>query len=701
MTTQHQYELERCLNILRDSTRALTLKQLARQMSWPRNEKSRLSDHLDYLVEQGKVRRIDTRHYTIAEHEKVVEGTLVCTRRGAAYLSTEVFDEDVYIPKHQLNAGMHRDRVLARLERSNGKRVASVIEVLERGTHTFVGVVHIVGKAQWIEPRDERLPDRIQLMTGSCEHGELVAARFDSYPRGRDDVPTASVIKRLAREGEAADETELMIYDLGLPTAFPRDVLEEAASSKLDVDKLLNSTHVDLRDVPFITVDPQSARDFDDAVSVQRLDTGGWCLSVAVADVSLFVSEGSRLDEEALVRGTSVYLPDRVIPMLPDHLSGDLCSLRPKVDRAAMVVQMLIDPEGNLGKATIKEAVIQSHQRLSYDAVTQYFNAADSSELPPLVRSQLDELKAVTRQLRKLRKQHGYLELELPEPKIVLDESGQVNSIDAYERQESHLMIEEAMLAANVAVAKFCINNQRETLFRVHGEPDEEKLDSFAVAFEKLGDAELSRSGVSGYSESLRRIGDPDVKALLSTLLLRSMMKAEYKTKLSLHYGLGFEAYLHFTSPIRRYPDLIVHRIVRQVLRSESHALRHDLSEVASQSNRRERLALEAERDVQALYKCLWLKDRIGERFAGFVIHVSVKGAFVKLGETHCDGFLPFERPPSRRRLNRRQPAVRVDPTGLPFQIGERVIVELEDVSVRRRRVQLKVAESDPLTEDQ
>lgn len=691
MTGSKKTEVERCLAALRNATRSMTLKQLSRTLSWPRQEKSRLQDLLQDLVEKGDVQLIGERHYAVASEGKMIQGTLVCTRRGTAYLSTDAYAEDLYVPRMKLGAGMHRDRVLARVGRYRNKLEAEVVEVIERGTFSFVGVVHCIAKAVWLEPRDERLPDRVRVTDGEAGHGEVVAAQFVTWPRNLDDIPTARVVKRLAREGEAADQTELLIYDLGLPTMFPNAVTTQADETEVDVDALLDGYHEDLRETPFITVDPQSARDFDDAVCARKLKTGGWLLSVAVADVSLLVEVGSPMDDEAFMRGTSVYLPDRVIPMLPDRLSGDLCSLRPDVERPALVVEMTVNEAGDISQPILKEAVIRSHKRLSYDAATEFFEDTEETGLSKVVQNQLIDLRQVTRVLRKRRQESGYLDLEIAEAKIQLDESGAVDSICAYERQESHLMIEEAMLAANVVVANFCIKHERETLFRVHGVPDEDKLKAFSEGLAQIAGIETTSSDVAEFSARLREVEDPDVRVLLSTLLLRAMMKAEYKTQLGGHYGLGFDAYLHFTSPIRRYPDLVVHRVVRGLLRKTSKVKSRSLAEIAGQSNRRERLALEAERDVQALYKCLWLKPRIGDQFEGFVTHVSAKGAFVKLGDTHCDGFIPFADSGGKRGPRRPQIVIGSrEALALPLHIGERIDVILMNVSVNRRRVELR-----------
>jgi ribonuclease R len=693
-------DVERCLAALRNATRSMTLKQLSRTLSWPRQEKDRLQDLLDTLVEKGDVTLIDQRHYALASEGKMIQGTLVCTRRGTAYLSTDAYTEDLYVPRMKLGAGMHRDRVLAKVGRYRNKLEAEIVEVIERGTFSFVGVVHRIGKGFWLEPRDERLPDRVRVTEGEADHGEVIAAQFVTWPRSLDDTPTARVVKRLAREGEAADQTELLIYDLGLPTMFPATVTAQADETELDVDALLKGHHEDLRETPFITVDPQSARDFDDAVCARCVETGGWILTVAVADVSLLVKSGSAMDDEAFMRGTSVYLPDRVIPMLPDRLSGDLCSLRPDVERPAMVVEMRVNELGEISHPILKEAVIKSHKRLSYDAATDFFEEPDESVLPKLIQDQLVALRDVTRALRRRRQASGYLDLEIAEAKIQLDEAGTVDSIRAYERQESHLMIEESMLAANVVVANFCIEHERDTLFRVHGEPDQDKLKAFRDGLSQITGIETVSSDVSEFSARLREIEDPDLRDLLSTLLLRAMMKAEYKTQLGGHYGLGFDAYLHFTSPIRRYPDLVVHRIVRGLLRKKGKSKSRSLSEIAGQSNRRERLALEAERDVQALYKCLWLKPRIGEHFSGFVTHVSAKGAFVKLGDSHCDGFIPFA--DAGRRRGPRRPQIVIgsrEALALPLHVGERIEVALINVSVNRRRVELRQLSEEELAE--
>ena len=514
-----------------------------------------------------------------------------------------------------------------------------------------MGVVHRAGKRGWIVPRDERLPDQFRIDGAEGEHGELVATEVVAWP-GRTEQPGhAVVIRRFSQQGDAARETEVAIYDMGLPVSFSEDALREAREFDDEAFQTEVSRRQVLSDIPFITIDPVSARDYDDAIHATAMSDGGWRLRVAVADVSHFVREGSALDIDAKARCFSAYFPDRVMPMLPDRLSGDLCSLRPDVERLAMIVEVDVSPKGHMSNVQLSEAVIRSHARLTYDRAARLiglhpnFDTAltPTSDIDTLCIPILETLRDVTRVLRKKRARVGYLDLDIAEPTVALDETGEVIGIQEKSRHEAHLMVEEAMLAANECAANFLIRHYGDKgVFRIHAPPPTEGLEKFYRLAGAL-DVSLNQAESAGaLTRTLAKHRSNPNSWLISLFLLRAMARAEYREVPAPHFGLGLDAYLHFTSPIRRYADLLVHRLVKAALNDEDVGFLDDLGELSRRISRRERLVLEAERDVVAVYKTLHMKQFLNQVLEATVTAISGHGAFVFFTDTKCDGFCPW-----------------------------------------------------------
>ena len=483
---------------------AVRVRDLMRRLGGSKADRIFLKERLETLAQEGLIVRMGARRYGRASDGDIVTGTLSVTRRGFGFIARDGGGSDIYVRGENIGMAMHRDRVQAQVyEGSRGRPEARIVKVLEAGTQTFVGYVHQARKAQWVTPRDARLPDRI-ILKGDAEHGQLIAAQMIRWPGPGGQTAEAEVLKVFAEDGPASQETDLVIYDLGLPIGFSEDALAEVEEESADV--LCDETYRrDLRNHPFFTVDPKSARDFDDAVCAREQPNGGWELYVAVADVAQYVRAGTALDEDAYARSFSVYLPDRVIPMLPDRLSADLCSLRPNVDRYAMVVRIEVGPKGQFNAVELMEAVIRSHQRLSYDQCGAALHLIPDPDQvlapePSDIERISDSMKAVldvSRVLRARRRRSGYLALEIPEPKVILGEDGLVDSVQPYLRHEAHLMVEEAMLAANEAVALYFVERELESVFRVHAAPPEEGLQRLQVQAEALG-IQLPRNGKAG-----------------------------------------------------------------------------------------------------------------------------------------------------------------------------------------------------------
>ncbi len=654
---------------------------------------------VEELVVSGDLLKLRGRRFTRPPLEGGFVGTLTLTRGGYGFIASENDEPDLYVHGKNLAGAMHRDRVDAVVVSSRpGRKEGRITRVLERGTHSFVGVVHLGRHAGWLVPRDERLPDRVTAVdVKDVRHGDLVAARFVEWPDASGRLPRAEIVRSLARSGEAASETDIIVYDLGIPIEFAEGVQQEADSFSEELAPEDLECRRDLRDRPLVTVDPATARDFDDAVHAERRPDGGWRMTVAIADVAHYVHLDGSIDESARTRGTSVYLPDRVIPMLPDRLSGDLCSLRPGVDRCAMVTEFTVDPQGTMSDIEFYEAVIRSHGRFTYDRAGRLLGVHPDADGPETEGDELDEFSPVlfalldaTRKLRGRRRRRGYLAIDVAEPRVILDEEGDVERIGSYTRHEAHLMIEESMLAANEAVATHFVERELPTIFRVHASPPDSGLERFRNQAASLGFRMEGKASARELSRAMKKCAEHPRAWLLNICLLRAMSRAEYRAEVRPHFGLGLDAYLHFTSPIRRYPDLVSHRLLKALLHGEELPALDQLDETARASSRSERLALDAEREVLLLYKTLYLQKHLGDVFEGTIVGVTGSGVFVLLEGTNCEGFLPLAgMTDDHYDLDQGGSTLVGSRSGAQYRLGHRIEVRLVDVNISRRRVQL------------
>ncbi|MCB9538719.1 MAG: ribonuclease R [Myxococcales bacterium] len=682
------------------------LRDLLRQLGLPRTDRDALRDRVDALVERGDLERHRGRRYGRPPPSGELVGTLTLTGRGFGFVAVEGLVDDVYVDARDLGPAMHRDRVRLRLQSDGRGRSSGVVtDVVERGTHTFVATCRQGRRGTPVlHPQDDRLPDHVAVDPEGLEadDGDLVAATFVTWPDRRGEGATARIIKRFGLEGEAARETDIIVYDLGLPLGFSEATEAQVAAFPAHIPEAELARRTDLRARRLFTCDPESARDFDDAMHAEARPAGGWRFTVAIADVAHYVTAGSPLDDDARARGTSVYLPDRVLPMLPHRLSSDLCSLRPDEDRLAMVVEFDIEPDGTLGEAQVCEAVIRSHARFTYERMGRLLGIRGPDDAPQTdddptfeaLRPVAEQLLHGTRALRAARRRRGYLELDLAEPRVLLDAEGKVDDVRPAPRHEAHKVVEEAMLAANEVIARQFVEADHPTIFRVHGDPSPDGLARFRLLADAFG-APLKGSSAptaKQLSKYLRGIADHPQATVLNVLLLRAMARAEYEASDAPHFGLGAPHYLHFTSPIRRYPDLIVHRHIKTALTGGEGPDPVALDELARHCSRRERLAVDAERTVEALYKALFLAERVGEVFDGTISGLTASGMFVQLDDHAVDGFVHVEQldddyyeldDDGLRLMGRRK--------GGFYQLGDRLRIKVRDVNVRRRRVDFAI----------
>jgi ribonuclease R len=590
---------------------------------------------------------------TQARPGSTVEGTVTANRAGYGFLKVEGLKDSVFISPPEMRGVMHGDRLRVRLSRDASDRWSGAVEqVVERAINAFLGTIEILGRSGWVTATDRRLQLRCALThedLKGVKSGDWVIARITKH--ATDHSPAqARVEKRLDPDRPVELATESAIARFDLPHEFSPEALREADSWGDHVDPLEANSRIDLRGLPLVTIDGDNAKDFDDAVYAEPHPIG-FRLIVAIADVSHYVRPGTAVDTEAVQRGTSVYFPTRVIPMLPHSLSDKLCSLAPHVDRLCFAADMVISKQGALKSATFYPAVMKSAARLTYtlayDALFKGTPAA-RTQLGPLL-DKLMVLVDVYRALYKARGRRGALDFDAPEAEFVIDSSERVRGIELRARNDAHKLIEECMILANVAVAQELEKTRTPTLYRVHGKPEELKLDRLLSTLTALGiEAQIPENVTTRDLQAItKRLGTSAERPFVESLVVRSMPQAVYQPPNIGHFGLALSHYAHFTSPIRRYPDLVVHRTLKALIQAPGgSAVTYDADALASlgdSTSKLEKRADEADRYVNTFLKCTYLRERIGQTFQGLITTVVDFGCFVQILDVAVDGLLHID----------------------------------------------------------
>ena len=597
-----------------------------------------------------------------------------------------------------------------------GRAEGQVVEVLTRAHTKVVGRYMEESGIGFLLPHNTRIRNHILIppkAKGGARHGQLVSVALTDYPSATLGAK-GEVEEVLGDHLDPGLEIDVAIRAHGIPWEWPDEVLREAGALGEEPTAADKTHRVDLRDVPFVTIDGEDARDFDDAVWCAP-QANGFQLRVAIADVSHYVPVGSALDEEASQRGNSVYFPERVVPMFPEVLSNGLCSLKPEVDRLAMVCDMQIDHSGQLQDYAFYEAVIHSHARLTYTDVGTVIEDGWSRHVPAERVEDIERLFGLYKVLRSAREQRGALDFETQETRILFDEQRKIAAIEPVQRNSAHKLIEECMLIANVATAQFLEALEQPALFRVHEGPSAEKLENLR-AF--LGELSLDLPGgmkptPEHYQSLLGRVEARDDSHIIQTMLLRSLSQAVYQPENAGHFGLHYEAYAHFTSPIRRYPDLLVHRAIRAAIRGRSkgdHIRRvqgaaplkrekiypYDMGAMVAlgeQCSMTERRADDATREVDAWLKCEFLKDRIGEEFEGVIAAVTTFGVFVELSDLYIEGLIHVSAlPGDYYHFDQAKQRLIGERTRQVFQLGGAVTVRVARVDLDDRKIDLELS---------
>jgi ribonuclease R len=642
------------------------------------------------------------------------EGLLSVHPRGfgfVASLEAGSAGDDVFVAPEAMGGAMHGDRVRVRL-RSRGARGAEgeVVRVVERGYKRAAGTLRRKGKSAWVEPDDPRVRGPIVLPRpvdaggpegNSGADGDAVVVALTRWPESPDQAPEGRIEIVLGRPGELAVESAKILVLERVQEAHSDEAVAEAEAFGAHIPDAARAGREDLRWLPLPTIDPEDARDHDDAVWVERTEAGRYRAWIAIADVSAYVTPGTALDTEARARGCSIYLPERAIPMLPRALSANLCSLLPDVDRLCLCVVAEVDPGGHVLSSRVVRGVMRSRAKLTYGGVARALGLSDTAPRERAADELVDGLRVayeLSRRLRESRMKRGALDFELPEAKVVLHEQTR-EPIDVMRRAQdpgvkrAYQLIEELMLLANEAVAHWCNQRGVATIYRVHAPPDEQKLERFAAMCESLGipfDIEDTRDPRK-LGELLKSFADHPLAPVLNSLLLRSMKQAVYDVANVGHFGLASKAYLHFTSPIRRYPDLVVHRVVHAVLSNKEPAgnlSRESLAETAFASSVAERRAMEVERAIVDLYRTFLMRGRVGDHFHGTVTAVVGSGVFVQLDAPFVDVLVRLE-DLGHDRWEIDDDALRAIAvrSGDVVGLGDRMTLEVIDVSILRRTV--------------
>jgi ribonuclease R len=638
------------------------------------------------------------------DRAETLTGRLTMNARGFGFVVTEETGPDVFIAPPALGSALHGDKVRVRVFPSPKGLDGQVVEVLERALHYIGGQLHILPHLTYIEADDERLKTRVHVVGALPEGartGQGVIAKVVGYPESAGEPLLASVIEAFEAAEFAEFEIRRILLSQSVREEFSDEVSAEARAFGDHVTAAECEGRVDYRELELLTIDPDDARDHDDAVYAEPLDHGGYRVIVAIADVSHYVKPGTELDREALARGCTIYLPARAIPMLPRELSSELASLLPKVDRLALAVDLELDRQGHVQQYKFVECVMRSAARLSYGGVARALGMTEEPELQPDAESrkaQLTVLLEVSKLLGAQRKQRGSLDFDLPEAKVKLNpETGEPIGVERSRTDPgvrvAYNMIEELMLLANEVVARDLSKRKVAAIYRVHGAPNEEKVEAFAELASSLGfklDEDIA-THPGKLARFLASVAGTAHAEVLSYLMLRSMQQATYATDNIGHFGLAADDYVHFTSPIRRYPDMAVHRVVRKIARDEplhGKKLKTELAEQAMESSRLERRAMLIEREVVDLYRAMLMRDRVGEEFDAAITGITEHGLFAAIESPSVDVFCHVSSlPADQYQTDQFGTRLYGIAGGKTYALFDRLRVRIEDVSIARRRI--------------
>ncbi len=667
------------------------------------HEKEALKRRLTAMLRDGQLIQNRRGAFGLLDKMDVIVGRVVGHKDGFGFVIPDDGSDDLFLNGRQMRMVFHEDKVMVRVANIDhrGRREGVIVEVIEHNTHEIVGRLLNEGGSLFLQPTNTRISQDILIPsdeTHGAKPGQMVVVMITTQP-GPTTRPVGCVKEIMGDHMAPGMEIDVAIRNHDLPHEWPEEVLKEAAHFTTEVSKDAIKDRVDLRKLPFVTIDGEDAKDFDDAVYCKPR-AKGWTLYVAIADVGHYVRLNSALDKEALNRGNSVYFPGRVIPMLPEVLSNGLCSLNPNVDRLALVCEMAISAAGKITHYEFHEAVFRSAARLTYNQVNAMVVLGDQKIQKQFekVFPHVQDLFALYNVLHTNRKKRGSIDFDLPETKIVFGEDRKIERIVALQRNDAHRLIEECMLCANICAARFLLKNECPGLYRVHEGPSAEKLLDLRKFLNELALKLPGREQPTprDYAKLLESVtGRPDAH-IIQTVLLRSLSQAIYDPENKGHFGLAFDAYTHFTSPIRRYPDLIVHRSIRRVLRGsfvpgEIEPIYQKYGEHCSMTERR---ADDATREAVNWLKCEFMLDKVGEEFPGVISSVTSFGIFVELTDIYIEGLVHISVLPSDYyHFDPLRHEIYGDRTGMRFRLGDVVKVKVVRVDLDQGQIDFMLSE--------
>lgn len=695
------------------------------------NQQEAVRRRLAAMERDGQILRDRKGAYALIDKLDLIKGRVQGHRDGMGFLIRhDNVKPDLVLPPRQMRRVFDGDIVLARVSGRDrrGRDEATIAEVLVRNTQTLVGVFRQnSSEFAILIPENSRISQEVIIphsASGGAKDGQIVSVNITQQPETRKQ-PVGEVVEILGERMDPGLEIDIAIRSHDIPAEFPPEVERQIAGMSAEVQEADKQARIDLREMPLVTIDGEDAKDFDDAVCAWKTKSGSWKLVVAIADVSHYVRGGSALDNEAYIRGNSVYFPGQVVPMLPELLSNGLCSLNPQVDRLTMVCEMNISQNGTISRYKFYEAVMRSHARLTYNQVGAMLQAPESEEGQALreryrdLVPSLENLHALYKVLRKAREARGAIDFETTETQIVFNDDRKIEKIVPRTRNDAHKLIEECMLAANVATARFLDKHDLPALYRVHQPPAPERLENLRLFLGELG---LTLGGGEKPSpqdyQALREVikDRPDAD-IIQTVMLRSMSQAVYSPHNEGHFGLAYQAYAHFTSPIRRYPDLLVHRAIRSVIRGPRQTqtvLRAEgapvekpstwcpytfeqMVELGEHCSMTERRADDATRDVTDWLKCEFLSDKVGEVYEGTIASVTQFGIFVRLDDVYVEGLVHVTSLPSDYyHYEAEKHRLKGERSGVAYRLGDGVTVRVARVDLDDRKIDFDLADATP-----
>ncbi|NOU00676.1 MAG: ribonuclease R [Gallionella sp.] len=683
------------LQILTEQGAPMADEEMLAMLHIEPEEEDLFSRRLRAMERDGQIMRNRKRAICVADKLDLVKGKVQGHPDGFGFLIPEDGRADMFLSEKEMHQVLHGDVVMVRQSGVDrrGRPEAKIIEVLERGNNRVVGRLYEEHGIQFVVAENRRITQDILVAAGEAgkaKVGQVVILEIMQHPN-KHAQPIGRIVEVLGNYADPGMEIEIALRKHDLPYEFPNDVERQAKAISPTVAAGDWAGREDIRNLPLVTIDGETARDFDDAVYCEP-ERDGYRLVVAIADVSHYVQTGDALDREAILRGNSVYFPRRVIPMLPEELSNGLCSLNPKVDRLCMVCDMHVSSSGEIGKYRFYPSVMFSQARLTYTQVAEMLAEPDGelAKSNAKILPHLQNLYTLFKTLLKARAKRGAIDFETIETQMIFTDQGKIERIIPVVRNDAHKLIEECMLAANVCAANFLHEHEHTVLYRIHQGPTPEKLDALREFMKEFG---LQLTGeddpqAADYSKLLKRIkGRPDA-GLLQTVMLRSLRQAKYEPENIGHFGLGYDAYTHFTSPIRRYPDLLVHRAIKAVLQGKKYTPAQKWAELGIHCSMTERRADDATRDVEAWLKCFYIRDHLGSVFTGTVSSVTSFGMFVSLDDLYVEGLVHIsELGKDYFQFDAAKHQLLGERTGQKYRLGDRVQVRVVKVDMESTKI--------------